>query len=78
MTFRIFTETLKMKPPQEELEKIYKTIPKVDLMKQRGLYVDYYEGDWHSPSDADLKKAAKTVIPWIRHVIQQTDRWMNF
>jgi AbiV family abortive infection protein len=78
MTFNIFTKTMKVKPPQEELEEIYRGIPSTVAMKNRGLYVDFFKNSWHSPSDADVKRAAKTLLPWVKGVIRKTDRWLNF
>jgi len=57
MTFNIFTQTLNVKPPQEELEEIYRSIPDAVAMKNRGLYADFFKSSWHSPFDADVKRA---------------------
>ena len=78
VTFRIFTETLEEKPPEDELEEVYRNIPKIDLMKQRGLYIDYFKDDWHSPFENDIKKAAIKLLPWIRNVISKTDECAKF
>ena len=78
MSFNIFTQTLKVKPPQEELERIYRSIPDAVAMKNRGLYVDFFKNSWHSPFDADVNRAAKKLVPWVKMVIQKTDRWLRF
>jgi AbiV family abortive infection protein len=78
MSFNIFTQTLKVKPPQEELERIYRSIPDAVAMKNRGLYVDFFKNSWHSPFDADVKRAAEKLVPWVKGVIQKTDRWLRF
>lgn len=77
MTFNIFTETMKVKPPQQELEKIYRSIPDAVAMKNRGLYVDFFKNSWHSPFDADVKRAAESILPWVGSTIQKTDRWLR-
>jgi len=77
MSFNIFTQTLKVKPPQEELERIYRSIPDAVAMKNRGLYVDFFKNSWHSPFDADVNRAAKKLVPWVKMVIQKTDRWLR-
>lgn len=78
MTFNIFTQSLKVKPPPEELERIYRHILDAVAMKNRGLYVDFFKGSWHSPFDADMKRAAKPLLPWVKDVILNTDRWLRF
>lgn len=78
MSLNIFTQTLKAKPPQEELERIYRSIPDAVAMKNRGLYVDFFKNSWHSPFDTDVKRAAENLLPWVKSVIQKTDRWLRF
>jgi AbiV family abortive infection protein len=78
MTFNIFTHALKHSPSEHELKEIYTGLPKVDLMKQRGLYVDYFRGAWHSPFDQDVKKRARSFISWVKTVIKDADSWLSF
>lgn len=78
MTFNIFTHTLKHPTPEDELKDIYASLPKVDLMKQRGLYVDYFKGAWHSPFDKDVEKGTRRFISWVKKAIKDTDNWLKF
>jgi AbiV family abortive infection protein len=78
MSFQIFTESLKKRPSQEELNHMYRTMPHAVAMKNRGLYVDFFNGLWHSPFDADVRIATQTLPPWVKGIIRKTDRWLNF
>lgn len=57
---------------------INQTVPKLQSAKERGIYVDYFSQNWHSPLEQEMEGAAKKFIPETEQFMEQVDKWLDF
>ncbi len=64
---------------EEITDYVNKTVPKLQSLKERGIYADYFSHEWHSPLDKDLEKIARKLISETDRFMAEIDRWLvNF
>jgi len=49
--------------------------PRLQSLKERGLYVDYFKGGWHSPLDQGMEKSAASFIQETEDILQALEEW---
>lgn len=62
---------------QENSSYINETVPKLQGLKERGLYLDFFYEKWHSPLDPDMKEMAKKTVEDTEHFILEIDEWLK-
>ena len=55
--------------PKVDVEYIKTLAPTLNLVKQRGLYVNFLEGKWVTPQDSDLENIANVNLNYTERVI---------
>jgi hypothetical protein len=53
------------------------TVAKLQAAKERGLYVDCFSEDWHSPLDPDTRQGAGKMVEDTERFILQIDEWLK-
>ncbi len=59
----------------EILEYLRWATPRLQSLKERGLYADYIKGGWHSPLDQDMEKIAASFISESEEILQALQNW---
>jgi len=59
----------------EILEYLRWATPRLQSLKERGLYADYIKGGWHSPLDQDMEKIATSFISETEEILQALENW---
>jgi len=61
----------------EILEYLRWATSRLQSLKERGLYVDYFKGGWHSPLDQDMEQRAASFISETEGLLQALKKWSD-
>jgi len=67
---KIHLSLLELALSKEDIAYTETLAPTLDLVKQRGFYVDYIKGKWATPQDDDLDKMAKINLDYAERIYE--------
>jgi AbiV family abortive infection protein len=63
---------------KEEVSRyVNETVRKLQDAKERGLYVDFFSEEWHSPLDPEMRQVAGKMVEDTERFILQIDEWLR-
>jgi len=77
MSLQVLAHAKGFETTPEILEYLRWATPRLQSLKERGLYVDYFKGGWHSPLDQDMEQRAASFISETEGILQALKKWSD-